>query len=59
MHSVLTAKPAVLAHFKPVRVVLLILHGIIVSLLAFSTSQGYSDSHCGTPLCLQQVYFFA
>lgn len=57
MQCVLTAKPAVLAHFKPVRVVLLILHGIIVSLLAFCASHGYSNSHCGTPLCLQHVYF--
>lgn len=39
------AESAVLVHFKSVGVILLVLHGIIVSLLALSAGQCYPDSH--------------
>ncbi len=45
MNSVLTAKSAVLLHFKPVRIVLLILHVVVVSLFAICASQCNFHSH--------------
>lgn len=38
MESVLFAKPAILIHFKSVRVILLVFHSIVVALLALCTS---------------------
>ena len=43
MSSVLSAESAVLLHFETVRVVLLVFHGVVVSLLALGASQ--SDFH--------------
>lgn len=45
MESVLTAETAILAELEPVRVVLLVLEGIVVSLLAFGASQGDLNAH--------------
>lgn len=45
MGCVFAAEPAVLVHFKSVRIVLLILFCIIISLLALTASHGDSDSH--------------
>jgi len=50
MQRMFPAKPAVLIHFQPVRIVFLIFHSIIVSLLALGTSQCNLNSHCVTPL---------
>ena len=45
MQSVLSAELAVLVHLKPVRIVLLVLHGVVISLLAFLTSKCDLNSH--------------
>ena len=45
MHRVLAAETAVLVHFKSVRVIFLVLHCVVVSLLAFGACQCDSDSH--------------
>jgi hypothetical protein len=50
MKGVLSAESAVLLHFEPVRVVLLVLHGVVVSLLAFGTSESNFNAHYGTSL---------
>jgi hypothetical protein len=48
MKGVLAAEPAVLVHFQPVRVILLVFHGVVVALLAFCAGKCYFDSHNGT-----------
>ena len=50
--SVLSAESAVLLHFETVRVVLLVFHGIVVSLLALGASQSDFNAHNGTSLKL-------
>jgi hypothetical protein len=50
--GVLPAESAVLLHFETVRVVLLVLHGIVVSLLALGASQSDFNAHNGTSLKL-------
>lgn len=50
MECVLPAERAVLLHLKTLRVVLLVLHLVVVSLLAIGTSQGYLNAHNGTSL---------
>ena len=45
MQRVLAAETAILGHFKSVRVVFLVLHSVIVSLLALGARKGDSDSH--------------
>ena len=45
MNGVLSAEFAILAHFNSVRIVLLVFHSIVVSLLTFRTSQSYFNSH--------------
>jgi hypothetical protein len=47
---VLSAESAVLLHFEPVGVVLLVLHGVVVPLLAFGTSESDFNAHYGTSL---------
>jgi len=42
---VFAAEPAVLVHFKSVRIVLLVFRCIVISLLALAASQCDSDSH--------------
>jgi len=58
MGCVFAAEPAVLVHFKSVRIVLLILRGVVVSLLALTASQGDSDSHLEHSYC-QLLIFYA
>ena len=48
MECVLPAERAVLLHLKTLRVVLLVLHLVVVSLLAIGASQGYLNAHNGT-----------
>jgi hypothetical protein len=44
----LAAEPTVLLELKTLGSVLLVLHGVVVSLLAFAASQYYLNSHYGT-----------
>ena len=50
--SVLSAESAVLLHLETVGVVLLVLHGVVVSLLALGASQSDFNAHNGTSLKL-------
>ena len=50
--GVLSAESAVLLHFETGGVVLLVLHGIVVSLLALGASQSDFNAHNGTSLIL-------
>jgi len=50
---VLFAESAVLIHFKSVRTVLLVLHGVVISLLTFCTSQCDFNSHFFHPFAFQ------
>jgi hypothetical protein len=50
--GVLSAESAVLLHFETVGVILLVLHGIVVSLLALRASQSDFNAHNGTSLKL-------
>ena len=45
MNRMLSAEPAILLHFQTVRVILLVLHGVVVSLLALGTSQCDFHAH--------------
>ena len=49
MNGMLSAEPAILLHFQTVGVVLLVFHGVVVSLLAFVASECNLDSHCSAP----------
>ena len=48
MQGVLSAEPAILVHFKSVRIVFLVFHGVVVALLTLSASEGNLYSHNGT-----------
>ena len=51
VNSMLSAEGAILVHFQTVRIVLLVLHGVVVSLLALVASEGYLYPHfLGTSL---------
>ena len=50
--GVLSAESAVLLHFETVGVILLVLHGVVVSLLALRASQSDLNAHNGTSLNL-------
>ena len=50
--GVFSAESAVLLHFETVRVILLVLHGVVVSLLALRASQSDFYAHNGTSLKL-------
>ena len=52
VNGVLSAESAVLLHFETVGIVLLVLHGVVVSLLAFAASKGDLYSHFGTSLII-------
>ena len=54
--GVFSAESAVLAHFETVRVVLLVFHGIVVSLLALGASQSDFYAHNGTSLNIASLY---
>ena len=49
VNSLLLAESAILLHFETVRVVLLVLHRIVVSLLAFVASECDLHAHCSAP----------
>ena len=46
MDSMLPAESAILLHLKAIGVILLVLHGVVVSLLAFVASERDLHSHC-------------
>jgi len=48
MQGVLSAEPAVLIHFKSVRIVFLVFHCVVIALLAFSACKCDFNSHNGT-----------
>ena len=50
--GVLSAESAVLLHLETVGVILLVLHGVVVSLLALGASQSDFNAHNGTSLKL-------
>jgi len=52
VNGVLSAESAVLLHFETVGIVLLVLHGVVVSLLALGASQSDFNAHNGTSLKL-------
>ena len=52
----LSAELAVLLHLKTVRVILLVLHGVVVSLLALRASQSDFYAHNGTSLNTASLY---
>ena len=54
--GVLSAESAVLLHFETVGVVLLVLHGVVVSLLALRASQSDFNAHYGTSLKIASLY---
>jgi hypothetical protein len=54
--GVLSAESAVLLHFETVGVILLVLHGIVVSLLALGASQSDFNAHNGTSLKFASLY---
>lgn len=56
MSGVFSAESAVLLHLETVRVVLLVLHGIVVSLLALRASQSDFHAHNGTSLNIASLY---
>jgi len=45
----LLAEPAVLVHLKSVGIILLVLHGVVVSLLTLCAGQGDLYSHFSAP----------
>ena len=56
MNGMLSAEPAILLHFQAVRVVLLVLHGVVVSLLTLVAAKGDLYSHFGTSLNFASLY---
>jgi hypothetical protein len=48
--GVLSAESAILAHLQTIGVILLVLHGVVVSLLALRASQSDLNAHNGTSL---------
>ena len=54
--GVLSAESAVLLHFETVGVILLVLHGVVVSLLALRASQSDFHAHNGTSLIIASLY---
>ena len=50
MSGVLSAESAILAHLQTIGVILLVLHGVVVSLLALRASQSDLNAHNGTSL---------
>ena len=56
MSGVLSAESAVLLHFETIRVILLVFHGVVVSLLALRASQSDFNAHNGTSLNIASLY---
>jgi hypothetical protein len=54
--GVLSAESAVLLHLETIGVILLVLHGVVVSLLALRASQSDFNAHNGTSLKIASLY---
>jgi hypothetical protein len=52
VNGVLLAESAILLHFETIGIILLVLHGVVVSLLALGASQSDFNAHNGTSLKL-------
>jgi hypothetical protein len=57
--GVLSAESAVLLHLETIGVILLVLHGVVVSLLALRASQSDFNAHNGTSLKFASLYHSA
>jgi len=55
---VLFAEPTILVHFKPVRIVFLVLHCVVIALLTLSASQSDFNSHNGTSRFTEIIFAF-
>ncbi len=55
MKCVFLTESAILVHFKSVRIILLVLHGIVVSLLTFRACQGNFYSHFFHPFLINKT----
>jgi len=58
VNGVLLAESAILLHFETVGVILLVFHGVVVSLLALGASQSDFHAHNGTSLKIASLYHF-
>ena len=56
VNGVLLAESAVLLHLETIGVILLVLHGVVVSLLALRASQSDFNAHYGTSLKIASLY---
>ena len=56
VNGVLLAESAILLHFETVGVILLVFHGVVVSLLALGASQSDFNAHNGTSLKIASLY---
>ena len=56
MNGMLSAEPAILFHFQTVGIVLLVFHGVVVSLLALVAAKGDLYSHFGTSLIFASLH---
>ena len=56
MNCVLAAEPTVFIELKPIRGVLLVFCGIVVSLFTFVTSERDFYSHIGASCCLPVLF---
>ena len=56
VNGVLLAESAILLHFETVGIILLVLHGVVVSLLALGASQSDFNAHNGTSLKIASLY---
>ena len=56
VNGMLLAESAILLHFETVGVILLVLHGVVVSLLALRASQSDFYAHNGTSLKFASLY---
>ena len=54
----LPAEPTILVHFKPVGIVLLVFHCVVIALLALGTSQCDFNSHNGTSRFTEIIFAF-
>jgi hypothetical protein len=54
--SVFAAEAAILVHFQLFGRVLLVFHGVVVSLLAFVASENDLYAHFGTSICLPPCF---
>jgi len=58
VQGVLSAEPAVLVHFKPVRIVLLVFHRVVVALFALCACKCDFNSHNGTSRFTEIFFLF-